>query len=410
MVDCLFVSQTFYAMKGGVGAYCTDSGIWSFTQESQGTNGPCIIQLRLLKEGATTNMTTLRLSVTRNRLECVLQSHLPPCALNIIVDHCFRVASRNLKHVVSIQSDLGVDGVRYPVCQKENVIEMDVPLATVDGLCIHSPTVPLSIIRKDIVLRLANSDDRREWSALILSSCGHNLGGSEMLRVAWDATLKVVAVDASNSIVGLVSMTSDGWIPYVTSWGAPHAGLGSFLVFVAMEWFRLTHGHTVGLSPSNNVVRMWYEEWGFEVFPNLSRSRLDPSELIMRRHIARRIPLLPQPLSYFLPNIEIAGHPREPRECVLCMGGFEHPPNAMSVPLSNAEQLRRHIEKHLVDNTQPEQLRKEWCSIFAESFGWECCRVCGVGFDRHECGSCTRCWYARKRARSETTPTNDNDE
>lgn len=329
----------------------------------------------------------------------------------IVLEHCLRIAAANrLKWCDLIFKDCVDESVAtaYPaLIVGHQHYRVDVPLTTHAGVILFAPAPPTQVLHRTITLRVAQKDDRKLWNQLILASSQHNMGGAEMLTVTWDAPLKVVAVE-DGAIVGLVCMSREGWIPYITSHGAPHSGLGSFLLFVAMEWFRLTSGHTVGLSPSDEKVREWYAGWGFSVLP--SQRPLPITDVVMRRHIDLFSPLLPSSLLHYVDGLHIDRH-RAPIYCVMCMGLFpEH--SSENVPIVNAArpvpfkdriQLLKHVERvHLREGSAAHQ--KSVCSIFIDGCGAALCSECQSGFDMHLCGQCDQCWYAchprRKRGRS----------
>lgn len=320
----------------------------------------------------------------------------------IVVEHCLRVASRNSVKTVDVidSSESGVSlftGALYHHVVHQNGARFDVPLTTSDGVVLSGPTVPCKLLLRQIRVRVAGSEDKKQWNGMILSTSAHNIGGSEALADAWKCALKLVAVDSAGTIVGLVCMSCTGWIPYITSAGSPHSGLGAFLLFLSMEWFRLNGGRTVGLTPADDDAFSWYKEWGFTLKPDQPASAK-----ILRRHIGAHDPLLPSPFHTYVSGLDLSKRPTSSYKCILCMKHLSAaccPEAAGSKLFESATQLLRHVERHHFQasdsgNTPEQSLMRQ---VLGDCLGVRVCSSCESGFDIHECGVCNRCWNTKRK-------------
>jgi hypothetical protein len=329
----------------------------------------------------------------------------------LVVEHCLRVAALSQITFADISCSGAGESTLLPWSPVHSGMRRyKVPHTTPLGTILFTPTVPIKVLKGHIRIRTARHEDRKQWNQLILQSSSHNIGGSEMLTVTWNAALRLVAVNDSGLLVGVVCMSLEGWIPYITSHGAPHSGLGSFLLFIAMEWFRLTVGHTVGLSPSDEAVAAWYAGWGFELIPTPRLVAI--TDQVMRRHIDLYTPLLPASIYHYVEGLHPIESPRRSITCILCMGQLlecsPHPPNTPAdnrvqkvTVFRSTLQLLQHIERVHLNCTESLVLsRKDISLLFAQCLGVSLCSECEKGFDVHECGLCDRCWYARPKKRS----------
>lgn len=400
-------------MKGLNGSYRISSGeVVTFEQLSGAT-------VQVTRCGATNDSPNVVgvIHITRaeapQRLVCDC-SKVDPSSQIPTVEHCLRITrlqGLSIADIVALGSDESVASIPLPFSVVgPNIYRYEVPHTTPQSTVLFAPTVPVKVLNGQICIRTARNDDRKQWNQLILMSSLHNMGGSEMLSVTWSAALKLVAVNDAGTIVGLVCMSSEGWIPYITSEGAPHSGLGSFLLFVAMEWFRLTLGHTVGLSPSDEAVGAWYAGWGFELLATTTRVPI--TDQIMRRHVDLYVPLLPASIYQYVPDLQLTETARRPITCVICAGqlsestcdsqqGRTAPESITKVPrYATMRQLLKHIERvHLSDGNLSILHRKALCTLFASCISVDVCGECGIGFDAHECGECDRCWYSHRSKR-----------
>lgn len=172
------------------------------------------------------------------------------------------------------------------------------------------PELPAVCAAGEVTFRLATPEHRRAWCALVLAACHYNLGGSDMMAVTLQAACRIVAVKASDehAIVGLVAMQASGWVSFIACDDAHRdGGLGSFLLFLAMEWLRVRAGAAVSLTPLNKKVMSFYHRWGFCAYPSIesrkkSASGCSAAEVVMERTLDRAVYLLPdgKPLSAFV--------------------------------------------------------------------------------------------------------------
>ncbi|CCW64210.1 unnamed protein product [Phytomonas sp. EM1] len=181
----------------------------------------------------------------------------------------------------------------------------------------YLPEQPPVYNSKEIYFRMATSDDRKQWSSLVVASCRGNIAGIEMQLTTLEAPCRIVAVRACDkALVGLVAMQTKGWISFIAcDVDYRHNGLGSFLLFLALEWLRVRQGTSASLTPIDRSVMNFYYKWGFQAYPaEGSRTRrlkkkLDPSNIVMERKIDADVCLLPngRPLKYYLQNYDSSG-------------------------------------------------------------------------------------------------------
>ncbi|CCD14772.1 unnamed protein product [Trypanosoma congolense IL3000] len=129
------------------------------------------------------------------------------------------------------------------------------------------PPVPHCIADGSVILRYATPEDRKRWTCCILEACSYLSGCSELVVNAFSAEFRITAVSKeTNRVVAIASMDSTGWIPLIACLQEYQGkGLGSFMMFIAMEWLRRQGGDTVTLTPLNNNVIKFYERWSFTV-------------------------------------------------------------------------------------------------------------------------------------------------
>ncbi|ESL09838.1 N-acetyltransferase [Trypanosoma rangeli SC58] len=129
------------------------------------------------------------------------------------------------------------------------------------------PPVPFCVSGGAVYIRYARQESRKQWVLLALEACGYNLGEGELIRRIFDAEFRIEAVDAKEDrVVAILSMDMQGWIPLITCVAEYRGrGLGSFLLFVAMEWMRRQGGSSVSLAPLNSSVVHFYKRWAFQV-------------------------------------------------------------------------------------------------------------------------------------------------
>lgn len=172
------------------------------------------------------------------------------------------------------------------------------------------PDVPARFRSGEIYFRTAVTEDKKQWCALMLAACQYNMGGTSMLRLTLEAPCRIVAVrGCDEAVMGLVAMQRDGWIPFlVCHESVQHEGIGSFLLFLAMEWVRLRGGSSASLSPLNRGVMNFYRRWGFKEVDDGDRKH-KPRQVwdsVMERKIDPDVYLLPdgRVLKYFVTNYD----------------------------------------------------------------------------------------------------------
>ncbi|RNF10409.1 N-acetyltransferase [Trypanosoma rangeli] len=128
------------------------------------------------------------------------------------------------------------------------------------------PRVPFCVSSGVVCIRYARQETRRKWVFLALEACGYSLGGGDLIRRIFDAEFRIEAVDAKEDrVVAILSMDRQGWIPLIACVTEYRGrGLGSFLLFMAMEWMRREGGSSVSLAPLNSSVVHFYKRWAFQ--------------------------------------------------------------------------------------------------------------------------------------------------
>ncbi|RNF14435.1 N-acetyltransferase [Trypanosoma conorhini] len=129
----------------------------------------------------------------------------------------------------------------------------------------HLPPVPFCLSSGAVSVRYARQESRKQWVFLVLEACGYSLGGGELLRCICEAEFRIEAVAATTDrVVAIVAMDKQGWIPIITCVAEYRGrGLGSFLLFLAVEWMRRQGGRSVSLAPLNRRVVHFYKRWSF---------------------------------------------------------------------------------------------------------------------------------------------------
>ncbi|EKG05468.1 N-acetyltransferase, putative [Trypanosoma cruzi] len=137
------------------------------------------------------------------------------------------------------------------------------------------PSVPSCITSGALILRHARQESKKQWIFCVLEACGYNFGGCDLIRHIFAAEFRIEVVNEKDGrIVAILSMDSTGWIPIIACTKEYQGrGLGSFLLFFAMEWMRRQGGNSVSLSPLNKSVVHFYKRWSFRVLSKGSRKR-----------------------------------------------------------------------------------------------------------------------------------------
>ena len=160
------------------------------------------------------------------------------------------------------------------------------------------PSVPTCVASGDVRVRYTTHRDLREWKCIILAGCDYNLGGADMVSLTVSAECRIAAVDKESHLVGAVCVKDvQGWIPFITCAQSYRGmGLGSYLLFLAMEWVRCKGGHEVRLSPLTSRVINFYRKWGFtlrQTTKKQKRQRFEDCEYVMRRLLPTEDTLIP---------------------------------------------------------------------------------------------------------------------
>ncbi|CCW71294.1 unnamed protein product [Phytomonas sp. Hart1] len=184
----------------------------------------------------------------------------------------------------------------------------------------YLPEHPPAYTSKEVYFRMAVPEDRKEWSRLLLASCAGHIAGMELQRAALEASCRIVAVRAADeALVGLAAMQGQGWLSFIACDAKyRRKGLGSFLLFLALEWLRVRQGTSASLTPINRTVMAFYRKWGFQAFQaegctlGRQKKKLDPSDVVMERKIDTEVCLLPngKPLKFYLRNYDSTGEVR----------------------------------------------------------------------------------------------------
>ncbi|CBH14093.1 N-acetyltransferase, putative [Trypanosoma equiperdum] len=177
-----------------------------------------------------------------------------------------------------------------PVIFKSKAQRKDVQLPS-------QPQVPYCITSGAVTLRCTTAEDRKGWSLCILEACSYLSGCTELVVNAFSADFRVSAVNSETKrIIGIVSIDSTGWIPLIACLQEYRGqGLGSFMMFIAMEWLRRQGGSEVTLSPLNASVVNFYKRWSFVVDKKSAgkRKRCDDGIPILVRRLSEGERFLP---------------------------------------------------------------------------------------------------------------------
>ncbi|KAH9577773.1 GNAT domain [Trypanosoma melophagium] len=160
------------------------------------------------------------------------------------------------------------------------------------------PPVPCCLSNGTVRIRYAIPEDKKQWIFCMLEACGYNFGGCDMLRCVLDAEFRISASEEKTGrIVGILSMDASGWVLFVSCVKEYRGqGLGSFMLFLAMEWLRLRGEKAVSLSPLNKQAMGFYRRWSFVVdkYARVKRRRDSEDHIILTREIS--------PKDCYLPN------------------------------------------------------------------------------------------------------------
>ena len=165
------------------------------------------------------------------------------------------------------------------------------------------PCVPQGVAGGEIKFRRAESKDKRSCSELVLETSRYKIGAGNSLREILGAEFQVVAEDLHFGIVGFVAVQANGWVDFVAvSPKLQNRGLGSFLLFLALEWLRCRGQIYARLSPLNCRAGEFYRRWNFEV-----EKSCRSSGQVMCRRLDLHVPLLgsKKSLSDFLGDIPL---------------------------------------------------------------------------------------------------------
>lgn len=154
-----------------------------------------------------------------------------------------------------------------------------------------APDPPAAFTSGEIIFRALGKDDRRVCQHVALSACKFNLGGYDTVTSALGAAYLLVAARASDDrVVAFVSLEMSGWLPLLVCEPAYQGkGIGSFLLFLAMEWARRRDIPSISLVPLDMQAEEFYSRWGFDLVPKEKHE----SNATMIRHLVRSIFLLP---------------------------------------------------------------------------------------------------------------------
>ncbi|ORC91225.1 putative N-acetyltransferase [Trypanosoma theileri] len=151
------------------------------------------------------------------------------------------------------------------------------------------PPVPCCLNSGAVRIRYAIPEDKKQWIFCMLEACGYNFGGCDMLHRVLDAQFRISACEEKTGrIVGTLSMDASGWILFIACVEEYRGrGLGSFLLFLAIEWLRLRGVKSVSLSPLNKQVIGFYRRWFFDVdkYARVKRKRNSEDHIILSREI-----------------------------------------------------------------------------------------------------------------------------
>lgn len=127
------------------------------------------------------------------------------------------------------------------------------------------PDTPALFRQRVIGFRHAAAEDRKRWRELLLMVCQYNMGGTDTLCSTWNAPCRIVAVRRSDAyLVGLIAMERHGWVNFLAcDPDYQHQGIGSFLLFLGMEWLRVRGVTKTFLAPLNTQAANFYKRWGF---------------------------------------------------------------------------------------------------------------------------------------------------
>ncbi|KAG8344662.1 putative Acetyltransferase (GNAT) family [Trypanosoma vivax] len=179
------------------------------------------------------------------------------------------------------------------------------------------PAVPQCISNGGVTVRYAVESDRRGWTLCLLEACSYIAGCADLVKNAFCCDFRVSVVDNSkNRVVAMVSMDTSGWIPLIACLEEYRGqGLGSFLMFMAMEWLRLRGGDSVTLTPLNERVLHFYKRWAFRVDKSsrAKRKRGADNGVVLTRKLLPMESYLPE--GYVLEDFIKAVTPQNDRHC-----------------------------------------------------------------------------------------------
>lgn len=250
-------------------------------------------------------------------------SPLSPCATTVPPkrlrqdDRGRKPLRRAKKESAAMSHDRSVSQRMTSQHSKDRISKEEVLTNNGNSRCLDNtvPNLPPCVTSKEISFRMACAGDKKSWCSLLLGACNYNMGGPDMIRLTLEAACRIVAVRASDSaIVGLLAVQASGWVSFIACDPTVKGkGIGSFILFLGIEWLRVRKVAVVSLTPLNRAVMAFYQKWGFQAFPaeqagNSRKKSLAVEDIVMERAIEPDLHLLPngRPLSNYVSNYDPA--------------------------------------------------------------------------------------------------------
>ena len=128
--------------------------------------------------------------------------------------------------------------------------------------------IPLDVLRGHVRIRPARDTDKNSWKMLVLQACELKVD-HDVMHSTYTADLRLVAERVSDGqVVGIVA-ANVGWVIMLgCEPGSRNCGLGSLLLFCALDWSFSKSSNSdgsshVSLTPLTARAQRYYEKWGF---------------------------------------------------------------------------------------------------------------------------------------------------
>ena len=145
-----------------------------------------------------------------------------------------------------------------------------------------APTIPLCIVRKEVVLRFPRPEEMKAVKAFAHFNTRSSIDMSEQEEIAKSAFIVIAHQPGSQAIIGVVAVTNGGWVNYVgcsVDWRLQ--GLGSFLLALGMDYLQETGVKKASLFPSSGRGR-FYQRRGFYTPKHTKGEKRPPGIYITR--------------------------------------------------------------------------------------------------------------------------------